>query len=288
MSTVPAARTSNRITGWRKLAGAMWSPPRDPQFYGDLEIDAAAAMSYVEELRRTTGVHVTLTHLVVKAVAAGLDEVPSLNERLVRGRRYPRSSVDIFVIVAVDEDELTGVKVCDANRKSVVEIAREVDRLTSTIRRGEDPHFGRTKKMLEVLPPGLLRIGMRLSAWLTSDRDVDLPGLGLPHQAFGSAMVSAIGDTGIVHAYSPLAPHYRVPLLVLVGSVSEKALVVSGRVVARPVLPLTATFDHRYTDGLAAAKLGKVVAGYLRDPAHATLRQRIDIPDQRADVLTPH
>lgn len=247
----------------------MWSAPNDPQFYGDLDLDVAAAMRYVEELRRATGVHVTLTHLVVKAVAAGLHAVPNLNERIVRGRRYPRESIDVFVIVAVSDDELTGIKIRHADRKSVVEIAEEVTRATLAVRLGQDAQFGRTKHMLELLPPPLLRVGMALSAWLTSDCNADLPRLGLVRQAFGSAMVSAIGDTGVTHAYSPLAPHYRVPLLVLVGSVVERPVAISGQVVARPILSLTATFDHRYTDGLTAAKFGRAAAAYLRDPAQA-------------------
>jgi pyruvate dehydrogenase E2 component (dihydrolipoamide acetyltransferase) len=260
---------SHRLTGWRKLAGSMWSAPSDPQFYGDLDLDAAAAMAYVENLRRTTGVHVTLTHLIVRAVAEGLRAVPSLNVRLVRGREHPRSSIDVFVIVAAGRDELTGVKIVDADRKTALDIAREVEALTSSIRSGEDAQLGRTKAMLDLLPPRLLRVAMRAAAWLTSDRDIDLPALGLPHEAFGGAMVSAIGSTGSSHAYSPLAPYSRVPLLVLLGTVTEKPVVVSGRVVARPILPLTATFDHRYADGLAAAEFGHAAAAYLHDPAAA-------------------
>ena len=276
-----------KVSGWRKLAGAMWSAPRDPQFYGDLEIDAAAAMSYIDKVRRTTDVHVTLTHLTVKAIGEGLAAVPSLNVRLANGREDPRESIDVFVIVAIGQEELSGIKIRHVDRKSPVEIAQEIEEHTAAIRRGEDEQLGRTKKMLEVLPPRVLRAGMRLSAWLTSDHDVDLPGLGLPRQAFGSAMVSAIGATGISHAYSPLAPHYRVPLLVLVGAVEEKAVVVGGRVIARPILTLTATFDHRYTDGLAATEFGRAAAAYLRDPAAADKTVTLPEPRTAPDAGAP-
>jgi pyruvate dehydrogenase E2 component (dihydrolipoamide acetyltransferase) len=205
----------------------------------------------------------------VKAIGAALQAVPSLNVRLVRGREYPRESIDVFVIVAVDHGELTGIKISDVDRKSVVEIAQEVEAHSARIRRGEDEQLGKTKKMMTLLPRHVLRHALRLSAWLTSDLHVDLPQYGLPRDAFGSAMVSAIGSTGIAHAYSPLAPYYRVPLLVLVGAVHEKPVAVSGQVVARPVLTLTATFDHRYTDGLAAADFARAMAAYLRDPVTA-------------------
>lgn len=259
--------TGRAVGGWRKLAGASWSAPADPQFFGDLEIDAATLLGHLEHLRRTSGQHVTLTHAVVKAVAQGLREVPELNIRLVHGREHTRESIDVLVIVAIGDDDLTGIKVRRADTKSLVEIAGELDERVTRIRAGKDLEFGRTKTLLNKLPTPLLRAGLRLSAWLTSDLDLDLPGLGLPRQAFGSAMVSSIGMTGISHAYSPLASYYRVPLLVLVGAVQEKAVVVAGRVVARPILSLTATFDHRYTDGLRAARFAAAAKSYLLAPA---------------------
>lgn len=254
--------------GWRKLAGSSWSAPCDPQFFGDMEIDAANLLATIDDIRRHTGEHVTITHAVVKAVACGLAAVPALNSRLARGREHPRESIDVLVIVATG-DELTGIKIANADQKSLGEIAAELERRSAAIRAGRDAEFGRTKRMLEVLPPRLLRHGIRLSAWLTSDLNLNLPRLGLPRQAFGSAMVSSIGMTGITHAYSPLASYYRVPLLILVGAVHEKAVVVNGMIVARPVLTLTATFDHRYTDGLQAAKFAEAARAYLTAPSAA-------------------
>lgn len=256
---------SRPLQGWRKLARSAWSNPSDPQFYGDLEIDAANLQSYLSELRRDSGVHVTVTHAVVKAIAHGFTVVPSLNIRIAHGKEYPRPTISVLVIVAAG-DELTGVKINDVDTKSLVDIAREIDARVAAIRAGDDVQFGRTKAMLQVLPGPLLRLGIRLSAWLTSDLDIDLPQYGLPRQAFGSAMVSSIGMTGITHGYSPLASYYRVPLLFLVGAVQEKPVVVDGRILARPILTLTATVDHRYTDGLQAARFGSAARDYLANP----------------------
>ncbi len=258
---------SGRLQGWRKLARASWSAPADPQFFGDLEVDAATLLHYLNTVRTATGVHVTPTHAVVRAIAHGLRTVPQLNIRIARNREFQRESVDVLVIVAAGDEELTGLKVANADAKSLVDVAREVEARTALIRAGDDPGFGKSKRMLSVLPRSVLRWGIGLSAWLTSDLNLDLSRYGLPRQAFGSAMVSSIGMTGIRHAYSPLAPYYRVPLLVLVGAITAKPVVVSGEVLARPVLTLTATFDHRYTDGLRAAAFARAAQAYLADPA---------------------
>ena len=101
-----------RLHGWRKLAVSAWGPPNDPQFYGDLELDAGALLRYAEDARSASGEHVTMTHLAGRAVAHGLAEVPALRVRLARGREHDRESVDVFFIVTSGNgQELTGVKV---------------------------------------------------------------------------------------------------------------------------------------------------------------------------------
>src|SRR6266542_4052223 len=115
--------------------------------------------------------------------------------------------------------------------------------------------------------PPLLRAGIRMSTWLTSDLNVNLPRLGLPRQAFGGAMVTSVGMWGITNAYSPLAAYYRVPVLVLVGAVESRPVARAGCVVVRPMLTVTATFDHRYVDGYQAAQFAAAIREYCVDPA---------------------
>ncbi len=240
----------------------------DPQFYGDLELDAAALLSYVDHARAATGVHVTITHLIGRAVAHGLAEVPELQVRIARGREHDRDSIDVFFIVtAAGGQELTGVKVTGADRQSAVDLAREVSERCAAINAGRDPELGRGKALLSSLPPWLLRAALHTGAWLTSDLDLDLSRFGMPRQAFGGAMITSVGMWGVSRAYSPLAHYYRVPVLVLVGQARPAPVVVAGQIVARPMLTLTATFDHRYVDGLHAARFAAAVRDYCSDPA---------------------
>ena len=240
----------------------------DPQFFGDLELDAGPLVSYIAEVRQTAGVHLTLTHLMGRAVAHGLAEVPELRVRLARGREHDRDSVDVFFIVTTGSgQELTGVKIHGADRKSAVEIADELNRRCRAIDAGQDPDLGRGKALLTMLPPGLLRLALRLGAWLTSDLNLDLSRLGMPRQAFGGAMITSVGMWGIGHAYSPLAHYYRVPVLVLVGAVRKAPTVADDEVVVRPMLTVTATFDHRYVDGFHAAQFANAVRSYCEKPA---------------------
>ncbi|HTZ44626.1 MAG TPA: 2-oxo acid dehydrogenase subunit E2 [Jatrophihabitans sp.] len=281
---------TRRITGWRKLAGASWRAPSDPQFYGTMDVDAAALLDYVDRARAHTGVHLTVTHLLGRAVAHALREVPSLRVRLAFGREHPRETVDVFFILTPEAGsgagagELSGVKVERADEKSAVQLGRELAGRAVAIAGGRDPEFGRTKRLLTVLPGPVLRRGIRLSAWLTSDLNLHLPRLGLPRQAFGGAMVTSVGMWDVGTAYSPLAAYYRVPVLVLVGTVQPRPVARSGRVMARPTLTVTATFDHRYVDGYSASRFAAAIRAYCAEPArHEPPLPAVPVPAPSAE-----
>jgi pyruvate/2-oxoglutarate dehydrogenase complex dihydrolipoamide acyltransferase (E2) component len=175
--------------------------------------------------------------------------------------------VDIFFIATSDEGrELSGVKVEHADRKSVVQIAREVAEQIQRIRSGEDTEFGRAKSLLDNLPNWALRRLLRFLAYLTIDLDLDLTRFGLPRQAFGSAMVTSVGMFGIRKAYAPLSPYYRVPFLVLVGEVQPRPVAVAGRVEVRPIVTLCVTLDHRYVDAFHAGRLSARLLEYCAAP----------------------
>jgi pyruvate dehydrogenase E2 component (dihydrolipoamide acetyltransferase) len=120
---------------------------------------------------------------------------------------------------------------------------------------------------MDSLPLPLLRVALRATAWLASDRAMNIPALGVAASPFGSAMVSSVGMFGLPMAFSPLAWVYGVPLLVLVGEIVEKPVAISGRVEVRPVLPISATIDHRYADGAHLADALQAFREYLARPA---------------------
>ena len=259
--------TRTKIGGWRKITSATWGHPNDPQIYGDLDVDATNILSFIDEARDAIGVQLSVTHFAGKAMAHALGQNPDLNVRMYRGYFVRRPTVDVFFIVSMGEgSELSGVKVERADEKSVIDIANELSGRAKTIRGEDDVEFGKTKKMIAGTPRRLMGLSLRAAAWLTTDRDLDFKKRGLPRQPFGSAMVSSVGMFGIQHAYAPLSPYYRIPFLILVGEVADRAAVVDGEVVPRPMFTISATMDHRYLDGFHAARLARSAREYLDDP----------------------
>lgn len=267
---------AKHVSSWRRLAAASWHAANDPTIYGTLSIDATKALEYLArpEMRLH---HVTITHLVTKAVADTLALHPECNAFIRNGRIYLRDDVDVFVLVTVPpkgdaadhelEVDLTGVKISRANEKSVTEIADEVTASANGMRSGEDPMFAGTKRLLGIVPAGLLKPALRLIGLAQYELNWDLSRFGIPRDPFGGAFVTSVGMLGIKHAFPPIVPMTRLSVNVAVGRIEDTPVAEEGRVVVRPILPLTATFDHRTIDGYQAAKLAETFTAILRAPA---------------------
>lgn len=244
----------------------MWTAPNDPQIYGSIDVDASAVLALVAAMRER-GHRVTVTHVVGRALAKAIAAVPAINVRLVGGYAVQRASVDIFFITAVESgNDLSGVKVERTDQKSVIEVAEELGKRAQSMKRGDDPDLAKTKRAMQVLPKHVLRAALRFTAFFTGDLNQEIGALALRRAPFGSAMVTSVGMFGLPMGFAPLAWMYRVPILVLVGEVTKKPVVIGDAIEVRPVLPISATIDHRYVDGFHISKLFDVFKAYLAAP----------------------
>ena len=263
----------HKVSTWRRLALHAWGAPKDPTVYGILEIDATEALAFIEDLRAKSGTKITITHLVGHAIARAIKTRPEVNAIVRFGSLYQRETVDVFFQVAFEGGEnLAGHKVERADEKSVVEIARELGQGAGKVRGGEAENVKASKKF-KAIPAPLLGLLMKATTFATYDLGLDLTSLGVPYDGFGSVMVTNVGSFGLSVGLPPILPFSRCPLLVLVGEVQQRAVVENGVVVARPMLPLGVTFDHRLLDGYQASVLAKTFRGVMERPREILARE---------------
>src|SRR5215216_6001744 len=104
-------KIANDIPTWRKVALSSWKRSDDPSIHGWIDVDASALSRHLSDLREATGVRVTVTHLVGKAVAMAFADSPDCNAIASLGRMKRRDSVDVFFSVAGgDGKNLSGAK----------------------------------------------------------------------------------------------------------------------------------------------------------------------------------
>lgn len=266
-SFVPMPEASS----FRRTAAAMWRAPNDPSIHGSMDVDATAALAFIEAHRQRTGEKLSLTHLVCFAVAKAFAAHPELNAKVrFGGRLERRQTVDLFVSVSTGGGkDLSGAKVERADALDLSGWVEAVSGKARAIREGKDPAFEKSRGLFKALPFFVLRPLLALVDFLTNELHLHLPGQGMPRDPFGTAVVTNVGMFGIDTAFAPMVPLARCPLLLLVPEVRERPWVEHGRLVVRPVLRLCATFDHRIIDGHAAGKLAKAIREALEAPAGA-------------------
>lgn len=251
----------------RKLAIATWSAPSEPNIYGKLVLDATQVLSYIAWLRERSGEKVTVGHVVGKALALALKQAPGLNGRILFGRFVPHETVDITFLVALEGGaDLAKAKIERVDEKPVAEIARALRERVERLRGGRDEDFEKSKGLLRALPTWLLRPLVFVTGWVTAALGVSARGLGLERFPFGSAVITNVGVFGVDEGFAPPTPFARVPVLVLVGAVSDRPAAVDGKVVVRPQLTITATLDHRFIDGAQVAVLARNVRATFDNP----------------------
>lgn len=121
------------------IAAAMSRSKRDiPHVYLSMTIDmtAAAAWLAAENKQRSVERRLLPIALLVKAVAAGLADVPELNGFWIDGRFEPGDGIHVGCAIALRGGGLIAPAIHDANRKDLDAIMQELVDVTARARQG--------------------------------------------------------------------------------------------------------------------------------------------------------
>jgi 2-oxoisovalerate dehydrogenase E2 component (dihydrolipoyl transacylase) len=195
------------------------------------ECDVTELVRFREQLREPLGKQgVKLTYLafVVKAAANALKEIPLVNasldeasEEIVLHDRY-----HVGIAVATPAGLIVPV-IHDADRKSLTEVAREIERLSTAARLGKS-------------------------------RREDVTG--------GTFTVTSVGNIGGLFS-TPVINHPEVGILGLGKIVKRPVFDDRGQVRPADVLYLSLSFDHRVVDGAVGAAFANAIIRQLQKPA---------------------
>jgi pyruvate dehydrogenase E2 component (dihydrolipoamide acetyltransferase) len=178
------------------------------------EADGAALMALREELKpqaEKQGIHLTYLPLLVKIVVQVLKELPIFNASLDEERREIVYKRFYHIGLATDTpDGLLISVVRDADRRTLLDLAREINRLVEA---------GRARK---------------LTLQESTGSTFTLNNVG----SFGGS-----GGMGVPIINPPEAA------ILAVGALRERPVARQGQIIARPTLPLSLSFDHRLIDG---------------------------------------
>lgn len=251
----------------RKLSIAAWSAPREGNIFGSLKLDVSQVMRYLEDLKERTGTKVTISHFVGKVIALGLRECPTLNGIITLDHFRPYKTIDMSFLVFLNGDkDLAKTKICEVDKKSVQELAAELQVKADKLRKGKDKEHSQSLKLIKIMPVFMIRWILKFTQFLTCTLGINAKSFGLEAYPFGTCCITNVGTFGLDHGFAPFTPFTRVPLLILLGSIKKEPFVIGDEVVVRPAINIAATIDHRYVDGYEISVLSRCVKKYFDDP----------------------
>ncbi|OHB66185.1 MAG: hypothetical protein A2Y77_04645 [Planctomycetes bacterium RBG_13_62_9] len=93
-----------------------------PHFYISMDADMSEAMRWRRQFNEAHGTKVTVTDMIVKAVALALSDYPKMNAHVEQDRMILKAAINIGVAVSV-EDGLIVPVIADAAGKSIIQIS---------------------------------------------------------------------------------------------------------------------------------------------------------------------
>ncbi|HZI14928.1 MAG TPA: 2-oxo acid dehydrogenase subunit E2 [Myxococcus sp.] len=259
----------DNISSFRKLAIGSWKTAYDPTVYGTMTLRMDKALAYIEAFRQKTGVRLTVTHLLVKAMAEALRRCPDANAILRFNKIYLRKRVTLSTLVVQTDGgkvDLTSAKIDDPEQKSLREIAAEMEAAVQRVRQRKDEMMEKGKGSIQKIPYLFLNLFTWLMSFFMYTLNWDMTWAGMPRDAFGSAIITNVGSLGLDTAYVPLVPYTRVPIFIAPGAIKDAPVVEEGKVVAGKIMNVNASFDHRFIDGFHAGILATTLREMLENP----------------------
>ena len=157
---------------------------------------------------------------------------PTMNGRIIWGKFFPHKQTDIGVLVAIEGGkDLANAKISNADKRSCAEIGEILQEKANKLRQGKDADFKKTTNTLKYVPVFLLKPLVYWVGFLGSSIGLSIPMCGVKKFPFGSALVTSVGMMGLDRAFVPFPPYARLPLVVMVGAILDKAVVIDGKVI---------------------------------------------------------
>jgi pyruvate dehydrogenase E2 component (dihydrolipoamide acetyltransferase) len=107
-----------------------------PHFILFSDIDMTEAITWRKQFNETKGIKVTITDMVIKAVANALYEFPHMNAHVSQDKIILKKAINVGVAVSV-KDGLAVPVIAKANSKTLIQISQESRKNIEAIRKGK-------------------------------------------------------------------------------------------------------------------------------------------------------
>lgn len=217
-------------------------------FFLSTEVDMSHAKKQIEKFQER-GIRITYTHIFVHAAAIALSKHVELHQLITPKFRISPKQVDIGLSIAGTTVVAPVMVIENAGKKSLEEIAVEVNRRTPEVKKEQESMLASTRKWGRFIPWAWLRqcILRRLISRVEFIR-----------QGNGTFQVSCLSN---VDQFVPFL--FTTSAILGTGRVRERVVAINGKPEVRPTVIISSCADHKAWDGILTAKFLNAVKGAI-------------------------
>jgi pyruvate/2-oxoglutarate dehydrogenase complex dihydrolipoamide acyltransferase (E2) component len=242
----------------RLVTGALRAGRRSSTMHGLIQVDVT------EAYRAAHAARLSFTAFVVSCVGRAVAAHPDVHAyRDWCGRLVIARHVDIGTLVEVSTKDgplPVAHLIRDADIRDAASITAEIRAVQADLRSSLSGQLLERYAPFAARVPGLIGLFYLLLARSRRMREI-----------CGTVAVTAVGMFGEGGGYGLPSPGF-LTLTVLVGGMSERAVVIDGQIRVRRILDLTLSFHHDVVDGAPAARFVADLRRMLESPCLASER----------------
>jgi len=247
---MPGSRDGYTVVSFPKVRqiyiDSLYLGQRKHTVYGLIEADVTRARQFIREHKARTGETLSFTAFLIACVGRAVERNKYMHAyRNWRGQLVLFDDVDVTSMFEIEADgeriPLARV-IRAANRRTYRQIHDEIRSIQEERQREKSLPYARFLWLYPLVPAFIRRLAYRVF-------------LKNPHwikRSIGTVQLTAVGMFGEGGGWAITRPFYT--LAIAVGGISERPVMVDGRIEAREFLSITLSFDHDIVDGAPAAR----------------------------------
>lgn len=247
---MPGSRDGYTVVSFPKVRqiyiDSLYLGQRKHTVYGLIEADVTRARQFIRQHKARTGETLSFTAFLISCVGKAVERNKYMHAyRNWRGQLVLFDDVDVTSMFEIEADgeriPLARV-IRAANKRTFRELHDEIRSIQDERKREKSLPYARFLWLYPLVPAFIRRLAYRVL-------------LKNPHwikRSIGTVQLTAVGMFGEGGGWAITRPFYT--LAIAVGGISERPILVEGRVEAREFLSITLCFDHDIVDGAPAAR----------------------------------
>ena len=190
---------------------------------------------------------VTYTHLALKSLAYTIKGIKNLNSTISFGSFRLHDDVNISCLVDVDGKNLVPMMVKKCDKLNVGEIQQQMRDRVKALKTKRDKNFNHQMSIVKMLHSSIVSAVLTLTSFLAYKLGLNIPSLKIKKFGFGNAIVTNCTQMEIYNSFAPLVPFTNCIFVVVLCKPRMRAMVDDeGKIVAKNMMNINVTFDHRY------------------------------------------